>query len=55
MTPEPAREADKVYRMIEGNDDAIKAIGEVIAKASATLRLFDHSLEHRGFNSPERF
>ena len=55
MMPESSAVEAKVYRMIDGNVDAIKAIDEVIAKAATTLRIFDYSLDNRGFNSPERF
>jgi len=46
--PEPS------YRQISGIAASIEAIGEVVAQARTTLRLFDYKLAHRGFNSPER-
>ena len=55
MAQETAPSEDKVYRLITGNVDAVGAIDEVIAKATKSLRIFDHSLKDRGFNSPERF
>ena len=55
MAEETTPSDDKVYRVITGNVDAVSAIDEVIAKATKSLRIFDHSLKDRGFNAPERF
>jgi hypothetical protein len=55
MAQETPPSEDKVYRLMTGNVDAVSAIDEVIAKATKSLCIFDHSLKERGFNSPERF
>ncbi|HET9653484.1 MAG TPA: hypothetical protein VFP36_14900 [Usitatibacter sp.] len=43
-----------VYRPLTGIAESQAAIDEVIAAAQRTLRLFDISLAHRGFNAPAR-
>jgi hypothetical protein len=48
-------EPEQVYRIIEGNNDAMPAIDAVIAEARQRLWLFDHVLKERGYNSPARF
>jgi hypothetical protein len=45
---------EAVYRPLSGIAESQAAIDEVIAAARQTLRLFDMSLMHRGFNSPAR-
>lgn len=46
--PEPS------YRVITSNAESLQAIDEVIAAAERTIRIFDITLSHRGFNSPGR-
>lgn len=40
------------YRQISGISESLEAIEQVVAAALRTLRVFDVSLSHRGFNSP---
>ena len=49
---EAPRERD--YRKLTGIAESQAAIGEVVGTAQRLLRIFDISLAHRGFNSPER-
>lgn len=48
-------EPDKVYRIIDGNHDALPAIDSVIAQAQHRLWIFDHALKDRGYNAPARY
>ncbi len=48
----PANEPS--YRLITGLQESQAAIGEVIAQARTTLRIFDCTLENRGFSAPAR-
>lgn len=48
MPPKPE------YRQLSGVAESLQAIEEVVAGAQRTLRIFDVSLSHRGFNSPAR-
>jgi hypothetical protein len=43
------------HRIIEGIAESSAAIDEVIALARITIRIFDATLAHRGFNSQARF
>lgn len=45
---------DPSYRLISGLQESQAAIGEVISQARTTLRIFDYTLENRGFSSPAR-
>ena len=47
-------EGDKAYRVISGIAESLAAIDAVIDAAERTLRIFDVSLSHRGFNTPAR-
>jgi len=51
MSDEPG----KVYRIIDGNQDALPAIDSVIAEARHRLWVFDHALRDRGYNAPARY
>jgi hypothetical protein len=55
MTGTPgSTEPKAVYRQISGLKESQEAIGEVIREAGKTLRIFDYTLENRGFSSPAR-
>jgi hypothetical protein len=51
--PQPS-ESKASYRQISGIAESNTAIGEVIAAAQRTIRIFDFTLMNRGFNSPAR-
>jgi hypothetical protein len=50
----PTPPAQPSYRLITSNAESLAAIDEVIAAADRTIKVFDISLAHRGFNSPAR-
>jgi hypothetical protein len=48
---------EKVYRLLDGNVEAVAAIEQVVTTAKRELRVFDansRSLHDRGFGSPDR-
>ena len=47
-------QAQRIYKLIEGNVDAQAAIESVIAVAQTKLDIFDVALKDRGFTSPAR-
>jgi hypothetical protein len=47
-------QAQRIYKMIEGNVDAQPAIEAVVLLAKSRLDIFDVSLKDRGFTSPGR-
>lgn len=46
-----AKAPEKVYRLLSGAGESLAAIGEVVAAARATIRVFDTTLENRGFET----
>jgi hypothetical protein len=54
QTPEAEEPRKPDYRALFGIAESQAAIGEVIASARRTLRIFDITLANRGFNSPAR-
>ena len=53
-TAAPQAPNEPSYRKLFGTAESLAAIGEVIAAAERTIRIFDITLANRGFNSPER-
>ena len=47
-------QAQRIYKLIEGNVDAQTAIEAVVLLAKSTLDIFDVTLRDRGFTSPGR-
>jgi hypothetical protein len=54
MSEETAGKRERVYRQLSGIADSLEAIGEVVATAERTIRIFDSTLSNRGFNNPAR-
>jgi hypothetical protein len=52
---EQAARPESSYRHISGSAESEQAIDAVIDVAQRTLRIFDFTLAHRGFNSRARF
>ena len=47
-------QAQRIYKLIEGNVDAQPAIEAVVLLAKSKLDIFDVTLRDRGFTSPGR-
>lgn len=54
MSEAQPKEMERGYRQISGTAESLAAIDEVIGTAQRNIRVFDITLQLRGFNSPAR-
>lgn len=55
MSEQHAAKNESSYKQIATQAESLEAIDAVIATAQRTIRIFDFTLSHRGFNAPARF